>query len=98
MEERSLAIVNYRLTNPKTLRGHHGSALSHIQSGVKILSEVDFNDNGEQNHSFLVTLPHPFVDLRDLEILFNRLDAQAAQVCLRSLPVLAPVCNVYLVF
>lgn len=30
--------------------------------------------------------PHPFVDLQDLEILFNRLDAQAAQACLCSLP------------
>lgn len=64
----------------ETLRGHHGSALSHVNSGVKILSEVEFNDDGGQHHGVLTTSPHPFVDFRELEILFNRLDAQAAQM------------------
>ena len=86
MEGWNLATVNYQLTDTKTLRGHHGSALSHIQSGVKILSEVAINDHGEQNHGVLMTSPHPFVHFWQLEILFNRLDAQTSQVCLRSLP------------
>lgn len=64
----------------ETLRGHHGSALSHVNSGVKILSEVEFNNNGEQHHGVLTASPHPFVNLQELEILFNRLDAQAAQM------------------
>ena len=67
------------------MRGHHGSALSHINSGVKILSEVEFTDDGEQRHGALTTSPHPFVDFQELEILFNRLDAQAAQACQRFL-------------
>lgn len=54
-------------------------------SGVKILSEVEVDDNGEQRHGVLLTSSHPFVDFWDLEILFNRLDAQAGQVCLSML-------------
>lgn len=80
MERQDRATVNCTLTYPKTLRGHHGSALSHIKSGVKILAEVEFNDNGAQQHGVLMTSPQPFVDFRELEILLNRLDAQAAQV------------------
>lgn len=64
----------------ETLRGHHGSAVSHVTSGVKILSEVEFNDDGEQHHGVLTTSSHPFVDFQELEILFNRLDAQTAQM------------------
>ena len=77
--------VKHWLTVSKTLRGHHGSALSHIKSGVKILTEVEHNDGGEQHHGVLMTSQHPFVDFRELEILFNRLDYQVAQVCPRSL-------------
>lgn len=80
MERQDRATVNHTLTHPKTLRGHHGCALSHIKSGVKILAEVEFNDDGAQQHGVLMTSPQPFVDFRELEILLNRLDAQAAQV------------------
>ena len=92
--ERNLVIVSYRLTDLKALRGHHGSALSHITSGVKILSEVALNEHGELNHGVLRTLPHPFVDFWQLEILFNRLDAQVSQACLRSLPSIPALHNV----
>ena len=78
--EWNCASVKYRLTSPKTMRAHHGLALSHIQSGVKILSEVEFNSDGDQFHSVLTTSRHPFVDFQELEIKFNRLDSQAAQV------------------
>ena len=81
--------VKYWLTGPKTLRGHHGSALSHIKSGVKILSEVEHKDGGEQHHGVLMTSRHPFVDIQELEILFNRLDYQVAPVCPRSLPLIS---------
>lgn len=80
MERQDRATVKYTLTHPKTLRGHHGAALSHIKSGVKILAEVEFNDDGVEQHGVLITSPQPFVEFRELEILFNRLDAQAAQV------------------
>ena len=80
--------VKYWLTDPKTLRGHHGSALSHIKSGVKILTEIEHSYGGEQHHGVLMTPQYPFVDLRELEIYFNRLDYQVAQVCFRSLPLL----------
>ena len=86
MGGRVLVTVKFWLTVPKTLRGHHGSALSHIKSGVKILTEVEHNDSGEQHHGVLMTSQYPFVDFRELEILFNRLDYQVAQVCPLSLP------------
>ena len=85
MKGRVTVTVEYWLTIPKTLRGHHGSSLSHIKSGVKILNEVEHNDGGEQHHGVLMMSQHPFVDFRELEILFNRLDYQVAQVCPSSL-------------
>ena len=84
MKGRALVTVESWLTVPKTLRGHHGSALSHIKSGVKILTEVGHNEGGEQHHGVLMMSQHPFVDFRELEILFNRLDYQVAQVRPRS--------------
>ena len=95
--EKGATLAGYWLTNFKALRGHHGSALSHIRSGVKILSEVESNDDGEQNHGVLMISQHPFVDFRELEILFNRLDSQAAQVCTCSL-YSALTCSIDLIF
>lgn len=46
---------------------------------------MEFSDDGEQRHGALTTSPHPFVDFQELEILFNRLDAQATQACQRFL-------------
>ena len=86
MKGRVLVTVKIWLTVSKTLRGHHGSALSHIKSGVKILTEVEHNAGGEQHHGVLMTSQHPFVEFRELEILFNRLDYQVAQVCPLCLP------------
>ena len=88
MKGRGPVTVKCWLILPKTLRGHHGSALSHIKSGVKILTEVEHNEGDEQHHGVLMMSQHPFVDFRELEILFNRLDYQVAQVCPRSLPLL----------
>lgn len=81
MDGQESVTVKYWLTVPKILRGHRGSALSHIKSGVKIVTEVEHNDGNEQHQGVLVTSQHPFVDFRELEILFNRLDYQVAQVC-----------------
>ena len=64
--ERTRSVTaKYWLTGPKTLRGHHGSALSHIKSGVKILTEVEHNESGEQHHGVLTTTRHPFVEFQN---------------------------------
>jgi len=52
----------------ESLRGHHGSALSHIHSGVRILSEANETTRMEQKHD------------ETLDPVFARLDAQAVQV------------------
>ena len=54
--------------------------MSHISSGVKILSEVHANKDGKQCHSALTLSPYPYVDLKSLEVFFTRLDAGVAQV------------------
>lgn len=52
----------------ESLRGHHGSALSHINSGVRILSQANETTRTEQKHD------------ETLDPVFARLDAQAVQV------------------
>lgn len=52
----------------ESLRGHHGSALSHIRSGVRILSEANEINRIEQKHD------------DTLDPVFARLDAQVVQV------------------
>lgn len=54
--------------------------MSHIRSGVKILSEVDANEYGERCHGALTRAKHPYVELPTLELMFNRLDAGASRV------------------
>lgn len=72
--------VAFGLTNAQTLRGHHGSALSHITSGVKILSEVRSGAEGKATHGSLTVSANPYVRLENLEVIFNRLNTQVAQV------------------
>ncbi len=64
----------------QTLRGHHGSALSHVRSGVKILSEVHTNEHCPCSSSVLSLSTYPYVGLPTLELFFSRLDSQIAQV------------------
>ena len=79
------------LTRFQTLRGHHGSALSHITSGVKILSEVRTSEDGIATHRSLTVSKNPYVGLANLEVLFNRLNTQVAQVgSLKSQPSAKP--------
>ncbi|KAL8767924.1 MAG: hypothetical protein Q9209_005712 [Squamulea sp. 1 TL-2023] len=60
-----------------SLRGHHGSALSHINSGTQILTQVndEQKDLGEDNYSQQLCVP-----LETLEVVFTRLDSQAVQL------------------
>lgn len=71
-----------KLMIEKSLRGHHGSALSHIDSGVKILSQVHEQERGTPQQL------HPSQGLcvprECLDVIFARLDAQRVQV--RFLP------------
>ena len=52
----------------ESLRGHSGSALSHIRSGVRILSQANETGQREQGHN------------ETLDVIFARLDIQEAQV------------------
>lgn len=61
----------------QTLRGHHGSALSHIESGVKILSQID----EDERQSPKGTQPSQLCVPREcLDVVFARLDMQRVQV------------------
>ena len=74
-----------KLTSKQNLRGHFASALSHIRSGVKILSEIRFHGEEPQSrHSFVRSSAIPYVPLESLEVLFCRLDFQATQVRITS--------------
>lgn len=59
--------------------------MGHITAGVKILSQMKLDEAGRQSHDSLEVSPHPFLDLGHLEVLFNRLDNQIAQVRLASI-------------
>lgn len=67
-----------RLTSEKSLRGHTGSALSHIDSGINILSHL----NEEERSSKRATQPSQeiCVPRECLDVIFARLDAQKVQV------------------
>jgi hypothetical protein len=66
------------------LRGHLGSALSHIDSGAKILREHLLQDTarpaGTENSKALAVSPKPYASLKILHLIFSRLDTQASQV------------------
>ena len=49
--------------------------MSHINAGVKILSEIHSDEYGP-SHGSLTISTRPFVELSHLEVLFNRLDSQ----------------------
>ncbi|KAI4196594.1 MAG: hypothetical protein LQ350_006466 [Teloschistes chrysophthalmus] len=63
----------------ESLRGHHGSALSHIRSGVQILTqanEIDGDNEAGQSHG----TDRLCVPRDTLDVIFARLDAQHVQV------------------
>ena len=64
----------------EVIRGHHGSAMSHISSGVKILSELQPNAQWVEPASSLKISAIPYVDLQSFEVIFNRLNSQASQI------------------
>ncbi|KAL8912057.1 MAG: hypothetical protein Q9171_002845 [Xanthocarpia ochracea] len=70
----------------QTLRGHHGSALSHIHSGTQILIQMD---DRERELGGIDSPQQMCVPLETLVVLFTRLDHQKVQL-LGSRPMLLP--------
>ena len=64
----------------QTLRGHYGSAISHLRSGVRILEENITKDDSADGHSEKDSISFPYVSKEKLLVLFNRLDSQVQQV------------------
>ena len=65
----------------QTLRGHYGSAISHVQNGVKIISSVNEKlDSRSQQSISLKGYSDPCVPLEILQAIFARLDYQSIQV------------------
>ena len=54
--------------------------MSHINAGVKILSEIHSSDEEGPSHGSLTISSRPFIELAHLEVLFNRLDSQVVQM------------------
>ncbi len=67
--------------------------MSHINSGLKILSEIHSNDGSEPSHGSLTVSSRPFVELANLEVLFNRLDSQAVAMINARPMTLGRVCK-----
>lgn len=61
----------------QTLRGYHSAALSHIDGGVKIITELQQSCQPENS---LCLSPTPYVPLPILSQIFTRLDTQASQI------------------
>lgn len=61
------------------MRGHHGAALGHAISGVKILAEVQ-NRHDSATGNQLIVAPNPLISIETLTILFTRLDTQVCEL------------------
>lgn len=64
----------------QTLRGHYGSAISHVQNGVKIISSIKETLDPQPQKSLSLEAPSQFcVPLETLQVMFARLDYQSIQ-------------------
>jgi hypothetical protein len=61
------------------MQSNYGSAIKHVQSGMKILSEVQYNEQ-QPYHSVLEAAAVPYIPMEVLEELFMRLDLQVTQL------------------
>jgi hypothetical protein len=61
------------------MQGNYGPGITHFQSGMKILGEVE-HQGQHLSHSVLEASPVPYVPIEMLEALFMRLDLQVNQV------------------
>ncbi|KAG9228991.1 hypothetical protein BJ875DRAFT_434393 [Amylocarpus encephaloides] len=70
----------------ETLRGHIGSAVLHIESGTKII--LDVNSNALSSSSSSMISPTPYAPLDLLNLIFFRLEAQVCQIAGNRMPLL----------
>ena len=86
-----IGIRKSSLTDLQTLRGHYGSAVSHVQNGVKIISSAKGNTASQAAQSrSLIASSLPCVSLETLKVIFTRLDYQSHQVILSQLQLRSP--------
>ncbi|KAL3420045.1 C6 zinc finger domain-containing protein [Phlyctema vagabunda] len=65
----------------ETMQSSYGSAITHVQSGMKVLSEVEYNkETHRHQHDVLGTSEIPYASIGMLEEMFVRLDLQATQM------------------
>jgi len=63
------------------MQNNFGSAITHVQSGLKILSEVKYNEKSRNHqHPTLRNSEMPYVAIKTIEETFARIDLQAIQV------------------
>jgi hypothetical protein len=63
------------------MQGGYAQAIAHIQSGCKILCEMEYNkQTREFYHDVLVSAKFPFAPIEVLEGLFLRLDMSVVEV------------------
>jgi hypothetical protein len=63
------------------MQGHFAQAIAHIQSGCKILCEMEYDEQTrEHHHDVLVSSKFPYVPIQTLEELFLRLDFSVVEV------------------
>jgi hypothetical protein len=69
------------------MQGNYAQAIAHIQSGCKILCEMEYNEQTkEHRHDVLVSSKFPYAPMETLEELFLRLDLSVVEVSLALLP------------
>jgi len=63
------------------MQSSYGSAITHVNSGMKILGEVKYNEETRRRqHNILGTSEIPYASIEMLEEIFVRLDLQVTQV------------------
>lgn len=63
------------------MQSSYGPAITHVQSGMKVLCEVTYNKEIRRyQHDVLGASEIPYVSIEMLEEMFVRLDLQATQV------------------
>ncbi|KFY11794.1 hypothetical protein V492_04257 [Pseudogymnoascus sp. VKM F-4246] len=65
----------------EAMQSRYGSAITHVQSGVKILCEVKFDEETRRHqHHALKASKIPYISIEMLEEMFLRLDFQVSQM------------------
>jgi hypothetical protein len=69
------------LTILQIMQGTYGPAIAHLQSGSKILCEIQYDEGRKSyHHESLQSSPVPYVPMESLEEVVIRLDLQMTQV------------------